>query len=206
MSTLRERFATAVTESAGLTDRELTDRLLGASVGQQAVNQVARALAVQGRITRSPRADGKIGNYSAGAPAPDNAPARLPSVEDASSGLSEDDVKRRLKDWLEADGWQAEVKWGRDRGIDIQASRGSEVWIIEAKGCGSLNAMRVNYFLGMLGETLQRMDNPAARYSIALPDMKQYRGLWARLPQLAKSRTQISVLLVAPDGGVAEVS
>jgi len=206
MSTLRERFVTAVAESAGLTDRELTDRLLGASVGQQAVNQVAWALAVQGRITRRPRADGKTGNYPVGAPAPDGAPAPLPSVEADSSVLSEDDVKRRLKDWLEADGWQIEVKWGRDPGIDIQAKRGSEVWIVEAKGCGSLNAMRVNYFLGMLGETLQRMDNPAARYSIALPDMKQYRGLWARLPQLAKSRTQISALFVAPDGGVTEVS
>jgi len=29
--------------------------------------------------------------------------------------------------------------------------------------------MRVNYFLGVLGETLQRMDDAQAKYSIALP-------------------------------------
>jgi hypothetical protein len=49
MSTLRERFATAVTESAGLTDRELTDRMLGASVGQQAVNHGQSCCSVQNR-------------------------------------------------------------------------------------------------------------------------------------------------------------
>ena len=54
--------------------------------------------------------------------------------------------------------------------------------------------MRVNYFLSMLGETLQRMDDPDASYSIAVPDLPQFRGLWARLPALAKSRTQISAI------------
>jgi hypothetical protein len=49
----------------------------------------------------------------------------------------------------------------------------------EAKGCGSLQPMHVNYFIAILGELLQRINDPGARYSIALPDMKQYRGLWA---------------------------
>jgi hypothetical protein len=79
-------------------------------------------------------------------------------------------------------------------------------WIIEAKGCGSLNPMRVNYFLSILGELLQRMDDPDAHYSIALPDMKQFRGLWQRLPQLAKARTTISALFVDSHGTVEEVS
>ena len=73
------------------------------------------------------------------------------------------------------------------------------------KGGGSLDPMRVNYFLAVLGEALQRMDDPAARYSIALPDMKQFRGLWSRLPALAKTRTQITALFVAPSGDVVEV-
>jgi hypothetical protein len=66
--------------------------------------------------------------------------------------------------------------------------------------------MRVNYFLSVLGELLQRMDDPDARYSLALPDMKQFRKLWQRLPQLAKSRTTISALFVDPLGKVEEVS
>jgi hypothetical protein len=31
--------------------------------------------------------------------------------------------------------------------------------------------MRVSYFLAILGETLQQMNNPATRYSIAVPDL-----------------------------------
>jgi hypothetical protein len=65
--------------------------------------------------------------------------------------------------------------------------------------------MRVNYFLGILGETLQRMDNPDATYSIALPDLKQFRNLWSRLPALAKERTKIDALFVNRDGTVLRV-
>jgi hypothetical protein len=64
--------------------------------------------------------------------------------------------------------------------------------------------MRVNYFLAILGETLQRMSDSNAKYSIALPDMKQYRGLWERLPKLAKERTGISILFVKEDGIIEE--
>jgi hypothetical protein len=46
----------------------------------------------------------------------------------------------------------------------LHARRGRERWIIEAKGAGSLDPMRVIYFLDLLGETLQRMDDPNAAY------------------------------------------
>ncbi|MGB8951374.1 MAG: hypothetical protein WCC06_01720 [Candidatus Aminicenantales bacterium] len=108
--------------------------------------------------------------------------------------LSEDEIKKVLDDWLTANVWTNKVIWGTIRGIDIEAKRGHERWIIEVKGPGSRQPMRVNYFLSILGETLQRMDDPKAKYSIALPDLKQYRGLWERLPKLAKSRTTISLL------------
>ena len=85
---------------------------------------------------------------------------------------------------------------GKIRGIDVDAYKGTERWVIEVKGCGSRSAMRVNYFLSMLGEILQRMDDPNARYSIAFPDMKQYRGLWGRLPKWARRR-MVSVLFFA---------
>lgn len=65
--------------------------------------------------------------------------------------------------------------------------------------------MRVNYFLAKLGETLQRMSDPNAKYSIALPDMPQYRNLWNRLPRLAKERTGISVLFVNEKKEIEEV-
>lgn len=109
-----------------------------------------------------------------------------------------------LVGWLRNDGWKPTVAWGNTRGIDIEATRGPESWVIEVKGPGSRQPMRVNYFIGILGETLQRMDDPNARYSIAFPDLPQYRGLWDRLPELAKSRTKISIIFVAQDGGVEE--
>lgn len=80
--------------------------------------------------------------------------------------------------------------------------RSDQRWIIEAKGQGTLAPMRVNYFLGALGETLQRMDDPEAAYSIAFPDLQQFRNLWSRLPKLARERTKISALFVKHDGGV----
>ena len=88
--------------------------------------------------------------------------------------------------------------------MDIEATRGRERWIIEVKGRGSRSEMRVNYFIGMLGELLQRMDDPEAKYSIALPDLPQFRGLWQRLPGLAKQRTEITSLLVDEAGNVRE--
>ena len=86
----------------------------------------------------------------------------------------------------------------------IRAFREGERWIIEVKGISSLPAMRVNYFLAILGETLQRMDDPDSK-SICLPNVQQFRNLWARLPRLAKRRTQITALFVAVTGEVAEV-
>ncbi len=91
---------------------------------------------------------------------------------------------------------------GRAAGIDIEAQRGGQRWVIEAKGSGSLDAMRVNYFLAILGELLQRMTDSDTSYSIALPDMKQFRG--QRLPSIAKARTEITALFVAPSGEITE--
>lgn len=62
--------------------------------------------------------------------------------------------------------------------------------------------MRVNYFIGILGEILQRMKEPEARYSIVFPNMRQYRGLWERIPQLAKNPTGIDMLLIDCKGNI----
>jgi hypothetical protein len=186
MATLKERVLDLIRTSPGLSDREIADRLLGSAAPQQGVNQIARTLAGQRLVARRARRDGKLGNY------PDEP-------------LSEDDVKRNLLVWLESIGWKVTVIWGRGQGIDVEALQPGGRWIIEAKGRGSLNAMRVNYFLGVLGELLQRMSDPQAKYSIALPDLPQFRRLWERLPELAKQRTGISALFVSDAGRVEEV-
>ena len=120
--------------------------------------------------------------------------------------LQEDDIKNILANYLNHNGWKTKLAMGKVHGIDIDAYKGNDRWIIEVKGCGSRNAMRVNYFLAILGETLQRMSDSNAKYSIALPDIKQYRSLWNKLPPLAKERTGISVLFVNENNEIDEVS
>jgi hypothetical protein len=180
MASLPQRILAEVAIAAGLTDRMLADRLIGAGAPQQGVNQACRALERGGRIERRARPDGRVGIFCSGRgpPLPETPAA---SLSTADSMLSEDDVKRLLAAWLSANGWTTEIAWGKAPGIDIVARRGNDVWVIEAKGCGSRPEMRVNYFIGMLGETLQRMRLPEARYSIAMPDLLQFRRLWQRL-------------------------
>lgn len=196
MKTLKNRILELVTSEPGLTDRELTDRLVGKGAPPQQVNPIARQLASSRHLSRRERPDGRIGNYCGGTPQPTTT-ASAPVKADVGAFLSEDDAKHKLQAWLEADGWKVKVVLGRGHGIDMEARRGSSRWIIEVKGQGTLNAMRVNFFLGVLGELLQRMDDPHARYSLAVPDLPQFRRLWLRLPRLAKERTRISALFVS---------
>ena len=202
MATLKDEIRSLLTRSSGLTDREITNRLRGPAARQQPTNAACHDLARAGELQRRQRDDGLIGNYPPGSPLarakrePDG-----PGKPEARSGtrpdqLSEDKVKQAVVRWLDRDGWVSEVAWGRRQGIDIEARRADERWVIEAKGCGSSQAMRVNYFLAALGETLQRMNRNDAGYAIALPDMPQYRRLWERLPALAKMRTRIGALFV----------
>lgn len=202
MMTLAERILARLRETPGASDRELADVLLGKGVHQSPVNTAARMLERSARIERRTRNDGILGNFlrdHGHEVTPTEGHAAITAAEEC---LSEDGLKASLEHWLSADGWVSSIAWKKVRGIDIEARRGTERWVIEVKGHGSLNAMRVNYFLAILGETLQRMDDPEARYSIALPDVQQFRRLWVRLPALAKQRTKISALFVSETGQV----
>ena len=233
-SSLKDRFLALVTEVPGLTDRELTDRLLSTNEPQQRVNQLARLLAAADLVTRTQRHDGLIGNYPyaaqtialarhtrvmnkssvRGPRALADSPTRALPTAAAPSALqrveveiwpAEDFLKRWLKDYLESEGWRVTVMWGRDRGVDVEAFKNHQRWLFEVKGRGSSQPANVNYFIGMLGETLQRMSDPNALYTIVMPDIPQFRGLWQRLPALAKERTAISAAFVS-QGGTVEFS
>lgn len=114
--------------------------------------------------------------------------------------MTEDEVKNRIHQWLTNKGWCVSMSMGHAPGIDIDARRDTERWIIEAKGIGSRSQMRRNYFYSVLGNTLNRMADQTAKYSIAFPDIMQYRNMWSRFPQLAKERTEITILFVAENG------
>ena len=116
--------------------------------------------------------------------------------------LQEEEIKAVINEKLQHDGWETKVAWGHTRGIDIEATKNEERWVIEVKGPGSRPEMRNNYFISMLGEMLQRMDDERTRYSIALPKMEKYIRLWQELPTLAKKRTTIDLLLVDENGNI----
>lgn len=205
MPTLKEQIVDLLERSPGLTDREITNVLKGASAPQQPANIACRELVTKGVIDRRKRHDGLIGNALLDKSRMVTRPrtiARSQRQEISADDLSEDEVKSFLAKWLEDNGWQVEIAWGKARGVDVHARKDRQNWFIEVKGCGSRQAMRVNYFLAILGETLQRMSDPDAKYSIVLPDMPQFRGLWERLPMLAKERTKITAIFVTRSGEV----
>lgn len=206
----REDVLSVVSRHPGLTDREIAERLEGPNTPQQPYNTTCRALEAEGylRRERARPSDNFIGNYPASQRPVGHSPVRSDRVSGEDPGareLTEDKIKEVLERWLISNGWSVNVAWGRERGIDIEACRDDGRWVIEVKGAGSRHAMRVNYFLAILGETLQRMDDEQATYSIALPDMPQYRGLWNRLPLLAKTRLGVSVLFVGRAGDIDHV-
>ena len=90
MPSLQQRILDLVQVKPGLTDREITDILLGKGEPQQSINGMARMLERGGHVRRIKRPDGLIGNYAPGSPdevdeTPQNDPLPLPIVPEAKS-------------------------------------------------------------------------------------------------------------------------
>lgn len=200
---LAERVIETLKQKSGLSDRQIADELLGKDKPQQSINIVCRSLESKGILVRRKIGEDPIKNYLTGQEV--NIPLKRENPDSNSKYFSEDAIKEVLEKWLVVQDWKVKVAWGRDHGVDIEAIKENQRWLIEVKGHGSRDAMRVNYFLGILGEMLQRMEDSNAKYSIALPDIQQFRNLWTRLPLLAKSRTGITAIFVTGDGKVSEI-
>jgi hypothetical protein len=188
--TIAERILSLLAEHGPMTDRVLAEHIRKMP---QSINPTANRLATEGRIQRLRGPDGKILNalpdqYVEPPTAPSEAPDAM---------ISEDSVKAAVQAHLEALGYTVDVAWGRTRGIDIEAKHVSLArLVIEAKGEVLSDQQQGNYFLGALGELIQRLDDPDAIYALALPDNKRYRGLVARLPALARQRLNLTVYWV----------
>jgi hypothetical protein len=146
---------------------------------------------------RRTRQDGILGNYlvDGGTIA---APSQIAEPADQSRlEQTEDCIKKSLAIYLATQGWTVRcVAWGKNPGVDMEAEFNGQRWLIEVKGIGSRPQMRANYFLAVLGELVFRMNDAAAKYSIALPDVPQFRRLWSRVPAEAKARLRITALFV----------
>jgi hypothetical protein len=205
MSEIKKNIIHLLDNNPGLSDRELTDAIQGRQISPQYMNQNCRYLESRGILLRKKREDGRIGNWLYKS---DNTNPFFSLSETAPQAdeISEKKIKQVLGNYLTSQGWHAEISWGTRHGVDIQARRGNVRWIIEVKGSGAYNPMRLNFFHSVLGEILQRMDEPSYKYSIALPDMETFRRLWERLPALARARLGITALFVNLTGSVAEIA
>jgi hypothetical protein len=186
----------------GLSDKEIAHVVKARSESPQYINQKCRFLESEGFLQRKKREDGLIGNFLT-----EN--GMLQSINqfgvvDEASSLMGKKIKKFLETYLSAQGWETRVAWGFTHGVDIEARRGKQKWIIEVKGTEPLYPMPVGAFVSVLGEVLQRMDDPACKYSVAFPEAEQFRRLWERLPPLAKQRTGITALFVTLMGDVIE--
>jgi len=205
MATVRERICELLRRKPGLTDSEIVKEL-GLSRHQHANNE-ARNLEREGVVMRV-KVRGLIRNYLVKRES--DVPEGDTKAEDIShtaalKATSEDEVKIRLQKWLQSKGWGVAVTMGNERGPDIVAEKGRMRWLVEVKGSGSRQQMNINYFLTVLGQILQRMEDGAVRYSVAFPDQPVYRRLWGRLPKIAKERTLVTALFVGTQGEVDEV-
>ena len=205
MTSHRERILDFLGRFPGRDDDELAAALKIAP--RQTVNMVCRKLCQEGFLRRQRGPRGKLVNflvYQASLSSP--AVAEPKTAAAPSQGLTEDQVKTFLANMLKQAGWSVQVAWGRARGIDITAIRGDERWIFECKGTGSSAPMQNNYFLGAIGELLQRMDNNRAKHSVAFPDVPKFRRLWSELPTKVKHKLHLTVLFVTTDGSVQELA
>jgi hypothetical protein len=195
VATLADRILDAI-RYAPLDDDVLARRL---GVGhRQAVNQAARRLEAQGRLRRFTGPDGKIVNALPQSPAQQPSEPRPPSVVLGGSDhsrITEDEVKEAVRARLTA----------RCRGCvgphpsdhRCPAPRLPPLPHQAKAEAGRNGPQQVNYFVGMFGELVQRMDDVQASYGIALPDNRQYRGLVNRLPALAKEWLRLAVFWVS---------
>lgn len=183
-------------QSAGpLSDAELAARL---GLRHQAINQSCRALERLGRLRRTASVGAPIRNVL-------TVPMLGETPPPVSRLLTEDEVKTAARDYLAELGFEVAVAWGRSPGVDIAASKGGERLLLEAKGEAANPPQQVNYFLGAIGELVQRLDDPTASYGLALPDNSQYRGLVSRLPDVALQRLRLVVLFVCRRDDTLEV-
>lgn len=193
---VKQRIVEYLSISGPASDAKIRDAL---GLVHQQVNQACRQLTRDGKIHRTKGDDGIIQNRPSvrSGQNTDATPLRAQVKSREMTPITEDEIKEAVKQYLEERGWRVDIAWGRDRGIDIQAFAGNNRLILEAKGEAPTPQQEGNYFLGAVGELVQRTADPEGTYGLALPDNARYRGLVARLPSLARERVLHVVLFVS---------
>ena len=146
--TVAERIIQELTNFPGLDDDELAKHL---NKDRHHINKCCHEMTNKGIIQRkkNPAKNDKICNYLKNDtvihPIEKQAPTQAHPA--CSVKLQEEDIKHIINARLIADGWKTTVAWKYSHGVDIEAVKDGKRWLIEVKGPGSRNEMRVNYFI-----------------------------------------------------------
>lgn len=112
--------------------------------------------------------------------------------------LGEETVKTAVADFLKSRGYTVTINKRREHGPDMRATKDGLKLVIEAKGEGTRSPMFNNFFVGVLGEVLQRMNDNAAEYGIALPAHRKYARLIEELSDTPRFTLRLNFYLVRP--------
>ncbi len=187
-----ERKILSLLEAEHLSDLQLSNMILGPPI----LNIIAacRRLEKNNKLQRIKNGNGEIINL-------------LIQVRMPDEHINKDDLKNLLFKHLKKTGWTILfVSEHNKKGIDIIAERDSKKWLIEVKGCTITKGIVLQDFFLMLGKLLFFMKDPSAKYSIAVPEMKNSHKLWDKLPSDAKQRTDISILYGQRNGDFTEAN
>lgn len=93
----------------GLSDREITNALIGPNAAQQPINQACRLLESRHIIFRRKRTDGRIGNYLFDKKVEDHLTHWHELGDQDNDILSENAIKHALEVWLQSQGWETTI-------------------------------------------------------------------------------------------------
>lgn len=112
--------------------------------------------------------------------------------------MKEDQVIKIFKQWLESQQWT--IVPPTDRWTDLEAVRGSERIVCEAKGKTSDAGLDCDTGYGQL---LRRMTDSGleVRYALVVPSSALHAAL--RVPERVRELLRVTVFEVAEDGSVA---
>lgn len=107
------------------------------------------------------------------------------------------ELPRLVKAWLEERGWET-----LEHNRFIEAKKEDEKWFIDIYQATRGRKMPLP---NKLTEVIKKMEDEKAYYSVALVDSPIYRRQWNEIPDVAKDRLKVSVLLADRTGQILEM-
>jgi len=105
-------------------------------------------------------------------------------------------VQHAVEQWLAGEGFELL----RDPLVDVKASRGNEIWHIEAKG--KTSAIGLDFRTG-IGQLVQRMTDQGHNHGIAIPDIPEFRKQTEAFAPWVLEKLQINWVWVSKNGSVS---